>query len=131
MSVSTHVLDTGSGTPAVGVPVRLDHYDAENWRLVREGETDPAGRWDLSSPLPGEEAVPAEEDEPGRAPEEVPELAPGTYRLRFGSGRYYAARDAESYYPEITIIFLVTGTGQRHHVPLALGPFGYSTYRGA
>ncbi|MFC5187918.1 hydroxyisourate hydrolase [Actinomadura harenae] len=137
MSVSTHVLDTGSGTPAVGVPVRLDHYDAENWRLVREGETDPAGRWDLSSPLPGEEAADeaAEEDGGGaagtRVAAEPPLLVPGTYRLRFGSGRYYAARDAESYYPEITVIFLVTGLGQRHHVPLALGPFGYSTYRGA
>ncbi|MEV4258505.1 hydroxyisourate hydrolase, partial [Spirillospora sp. NPDC049652] len=59
------------------------------------------------------------------------ELAPGTYRMRFGSGRYYAARDVQTYYPEITVIFLVTGAGQRHHVPLALGPFGYSTYRGA
>ncbi|MEV5571259.1 hydroxyisourate hydrolase [Spirillospora sp. NPDC052269] len=130
MSVSTHVLDTGSGTPAVGVPVRLDHYDAENWRLVREGETDPAGRWDLSSPQPGEEDVPVEGG-PAQGPPQTPQLAPGTYRLRFGSGRYYAAQDAESYYPEITVIFLVTGTGQRHHVPLALGQFGYSTYRGA
>ncbi|RFU43081.1 hydroxyisourate hydrolase, partial [Actinomadura logoneensis] len=58
-------------------------------------------------------------------------LAPGTYRMRFGSGRYYAARDVRSYYPEITVIFLVTEAGQPHHIPLALGPFGYSTYRGA
>ncbi|MEV4259640.1 hydroxyisourate hydrolase [Spirillospora sp. NPDC049652] len=63
MSVSTHVLDTGSGTPAAGIPVRLDHYDAENWRLVQEGETDATGRWSLSFP---ETDTPADDpDGPG------------------------------------------------------------------
>ncbi|MFC4906746.1 hydroxyisourate hydrolase [Actinomadura gamaensis] len=116
MTVSTHVLDTGAGTPAAGVPVRLDHYDADSWRLVQEGETDENGRWELASP-------------PDSEP--VPEIVPGTYRLRFGSGRYFAARDVRSYYPEITVIFLVTAAGERHHVPLALGPYGYTTYRGS
>lgn len=130
MSVSTHVLDTGSGTPAAGLPVRLDHYDEETWRLLSEGETDPSGRWSLAS-APSGPSAPAGPSDASPEADAPRDLAPGTYRLRFGSGRYFAARDVESYYPEITVIFLVRGAGQRHHVPLALGPFGYSTYRGA
>jgi 5-hydroxyisourate hydrolase len=50
MNVSTHVLDTERGKPAVGVPVELWRGD----ELVGSGETDGAGRIvDLADAEPG------------------------------------------------------------------------------
>ncbi|GAA3983729.1 hydroxyisourate hydrolase [Actinomadura viridis] len=107
--VSTHVLDTHRGLPAAEVPVRLDAYDGNAWQALAEGMTDADGRW--SAPQ-----VPA---------------APGTYRLRFGTGPYFAGIGVPTFYPEVSVIFTIAVAGQRHHVPLLLSPYGYSTYRGS
>jgi 5-hydroxyisourate hydrolase len=57
-------------------------------------------------------------------------LAPGTYRLRFDTGDYFAGRGVEGFYPEVLVTFTIGGDGHVH-VPLLLSPFGYSTYRGS
>ncbi len=47
MSLSTHVLDAGSGTPASGIVVRLESQDGT---VLASGETDDDGRitgWDV------------------------------------------------------------------------------------
>ncbi|WP_418277473.1 hydroxyisourate hydrolase [Isoptericola jiangsuensis] len=106
--LTTHVLDAGTGTPAVGVGVELtDGGDA----LVAAAVTDADGRAALCPDT----------------------LAPGVYRLTFATGAYHAGRGVETFYPEVTVAFEVTaGTEQRHHhVPLLLSPFAYSTYRGS
>jgi 5-hydroxyisourate hydrolase len=108
--VSTHVLDTHRGRPAAGVPVRLDAYDGDTWRPLAEGATDADGRW----------AAPS-----GTA------AGAGTHRLRFGTGPYFAAIEVPTFYPEVCVIFTIANAGERHHVPLLLSPFGYSTYRGS
>ena len=53
------------------------------------------------------------------------------YRITFDSGAYFAARGTASFYPEVTVTFEMTGDGGHYHVPLALSPFAYSTYRGS
>jgi len=53
------------------------------------------------------------------------------YRITFGSGAYFEARGMESFYPEVTVTFEMTGPGGHYHVPLLLSPFAYSTYRGS
>jgi 5-hydroxyisourate hydrolase len=108
MSISTHVLDTTRGRPAPGVPVRLDRYNGEGWQRLAEAETDGDGRL---ADLPAWDA--------------------GTYRLRFGTGRYFAGRGVETFYPEVTVVFVITDPGENHHVPLLVGPYGYTTYRGS
>jgi len=50
------------------------------------------------------------------------DLATGTYRLRF-------TLDGP-FWPEVVISFRITAD-ERHHVPLLLSPYGYSTYRGS
>ncbi|MBW8480760.1 hydroxyisourate hydrolase [Actinomadura parmotrematis] len=115
MTVSTHVLDQQLGRPAAGLPVRLDRYRDDTWEPLAEGATGDDGRWSAPA-APGAAA-----DDP---------TGPGTYRLRFGSGSYFAGRGAATFYPEISVIFTVADGGEHHHVPLALGAFGYSTYRG-
>lgn len=108
MTLSTHVLDTHRGRPAGGVPVRLDRYDGQSWRALAELATDADGR---AGGLPAPEA--------------------GTYRLRFGTGPYFAALGVDTFYPEVSVIFAVTDPGEHYHVPLLVSPFGYSTYRGS
>jgi 5-hydroxyisourate hydrolase len=102
--VSTHVLDTATGVPAAGVGVAL--YSGQDVP-VEQGVTDGDGRHRFSA-LPG----------------------PGTYRLRFDTGAYFAATGRASLYPFVDVTFDITASGKLH-VPLLLSPFGYSTYQGS
>lgn len=106
-TISTHVLDATSGAPATGVRVLIEQAAGDGeWLATARGATDADGRLRF----PG--AVPA-----------------GRYRLTFATGDYFAARGAESFYPEVTVTFSVTAG--HYHVPLLLSPFAYSTYRGS
>lgn len=108
--ISTHVLDTSAGAPARGVPVSLEARREDGWATVGTHMTDDDGR--VADLLPDG-------------------VAEGTYRIRFDTGAYFAARGVRGFYPEVTVVFEVANAGEHHHVPLLLSPFGYSTYRGS
>ena len=112
--ITTHVLDTSIGRPAARVPVTLSREtdDAKHWEVLAERTTDVDGRvTDLLAPG---------------------SLRPGTYRLWFATGSYFASAGIEDFfYPWAEIVFTVHDGGQHYHVPLLLNPFGYSTYRGS
>lgn len=106
--VTTHVLDLVSGRPAAGVGVLLE-------RVSGAGESDPIARGTT--------------DANGRLRDLGPEiLAPGVYRLRFDTASYESTR---GFYPEVVICFRVDDPDERYHVPLLLGPWGFTTYRGS
>jgi 5-hydroxyisourate hydrolase len=109
-SLSTHVLDAVSGTPAAGVGVSLSRRTAD-------------GAW--------AQLAAAATDADGRVRELAPEgLEPGTHRLVFDTAAHFAATGQTGFYPEVAITFSVTD--ERHyHVPLLLSPFAFSTYRGS
>ena len=108
--LTTHVLDSSVGAPAVGVAVVLEVADARGWTRVATGTTDDDGRLtDLG-------------------PEQLPS---GTYRLSFAVGDHYAARGVETFYPEITVTCRIDEDQAHYHVPILLSPFAYSTYRGS
>jgi 5-hydroxyisourate hydrolase len=110
-SVSTHVLDINRGRPAANVPVTLDRKDGAVFTRLREAAT----------------------DADGRVKDLVPdgELTPGTYRITFDTGAYFAAQSIEGFYPEASIVFIVRDADAHYHVPLLLSAHGYSTYRGS
>lgn len=108
-AVTTHVLDTGLGQPAAGVPVRLVHVSPEGPDVLGEAVTDADGRVAELGP---------------------DEIDPGTYQLVFDTATYSAATDQRCFFPEVTLTFLVADASH-HHVPLLLSPFAYSTYRGS
>lgn len=108
MSLSTHVLDASAGRPAAGVAVRLERRDSDGWVSVSEGHTDPDGR------LKGLDPVTA-----------------GEYRLVFATGEHYARHGIEAFHPEVTVSFRITDPAEHYHVPLLLGPYSYTTYRGS
>jgi 5-hydroxyisourate hydrolase len=106
-TLSTHVLDATAGIPAAGVDVVLAARDAAGaWRDAERGVTGPDGRHRFAG-----------------------QLAEGEWRLTFGTGAYFEGRGTASFYPEVTITFLVVDG--HYHVPLLLSPFAYSTYRGS
>ncbi|WP_432936203.1 hydroxyisourate hydrolase [Kribbella sp. CA-253562] len=116
-TVSTHVLDTGLGRPARGVPVRLS-------RIADERPGDRAAELVV-------ELGSGWTDEDGRIKDLTPHgLAPGTYQLRFDVAAYATASGQEMFFPEVTVTFTITDE-RHHHVPLLLSPFAYSTYRGS
>ncbi len=111
--ITTHVLDTSTGTPATNVKVTLElYYELEGWRELASGVTDADGR--IMNLLTADSR-----------------LALGVYRLTFEAGRYLNERNASSFYPYIPVVFEVNDSSAHYHIPLLLSPFGYSTYRGS
>jgi len=110
-AITTHVLDTALGKPAAGVPALLERQSPDGaWTVAGRGVTDADGR--IRDLLDGP-------------------LEATTYRLTFDTAVYYGHRNAQGFYPQVAIVFEVRNSGQHHHVPLLLSPFGYSTYRGS
>jgi 5-hydroxyisourate hydrolase len=108
--VTTHVLDASLGRPAADVRARLEQRTAAGWTPVAEARTDDDGRI------------------PGFGPAD---LEPGSYRIWFDTGAYFAATGQTGFYPEVTLTFALVDPDQHYHVPLLLSPYAFSTYRGS
>jgi len=106
--VTTHVLNTTDGEPATGVLVILEFRETatQPWVRVSEGRTDANGR--LQNLLPEGNAA-----------------KPGLYCLRFDTA------PLSPFFPEVVVQFVISDLNRRYHIPLLLGRFGYSTYRGS
>ena len=108
--ITTHVLDIAAGKPATGVATRLDYLSGSGWERVSERTTDEDGRVrDLHL---------------------GPQIPKGVYRITFATRLYFHSKGAPTFYPEVQVMFEVGDPGQHYHVPLLLGAYGYSTYRG-
>ena len=110
--LTTHVLDTANGKPAMGVAVRLKRDGA----VLVSTRTNSDGRCD--SPLLSGGIVEA-----------------GAYRLEFDVGAYYRGLGVTlpdpAFLETVAIEFGIADAGAHYHVPLLVSPFGYSTYRGS
>ncbi|CAN5718309.1 hydroxyisourate hydrolase [soil metagenome] len=133
-AITTHVLDTAIGRPAAGVAVVLERWSSDEQAIHEGGHTADAGHVDDGAGSRFNEVVGSGfTDDDGRLRDLAPAgpLPAGTYRLRFDTGGYYAARGIDGFYPEVAVSFLVSGGDEHYHVPLLLSPYGYSTYRGS
>ncbi len=102
--ISTHVLDTTTGSPAIGVVVTLERSADGAWQHVGEGVT----------------------DEDGRVAALGVALGSGIYRLVFATG------DAGSaFFPQVHVIVDIDEDREHYHIPLLLSAYGYTTYRGS
>jgi len=104
-TISTHVLDTGTGEPAGGVPILL-------WRAAPDG----------SEKVVGEAVTDADgrvRDLLGGTP-----LVAGAYRLEFGL-------DDGGFFTGLSVDLRIDDPTRSYHVPLLRAPFGLSTYRGS
>ena len=112
--LTTHVLDTMTGKPAVGVRVVL-RRDGEA-AILAEGVTNADGRMD--QPLL-----------------EGGAFKPGRYEITFHIGDYFCRQGAAladpAFLDVIPLRFGIANQSEHYHVPLLLSPYGYSTYRGS
>lgn len=106
-TISTHVLDTERGTPAVGVHVTLYRLDVGAGGPIRmtQALTDSDGRIRDLLERP---------------------LVAGEYRLEFD-----VAHEDGSFFTRMAVDLRITDTERSYHVPLLLAPYSMTTYRGS
>ena len=109
-TLTTHVLDIATGTPAAGIAITLVALLGNERRVVASTITNADVRTD--APL-------------------ASDLESGTYEIVFSVGAYFAATTAATLFAEIPIRVVLDSARPNYHVPLLLSPFGYSTYRGS
>ena len=114
--LSTHVLDTHAGRPAVGVAVELYEFAGERAHRIASTVTNADGRTD--KPLIADRPLPI-----------------GRYELRFEVGNHFRSRGIDSGDPPfldiVALRFSLAEPEGHYHVPLLCTPWSYSTYRGS
>ncbi len=114
--LSTHVLDTHAGRPAVGMTVELFEFAGERAHRIAAAVTNADGRTDR--PLIADRPVPI-----------------GCYELRFAVGDHFRSRGIACGDPPfldiVPLRFSVAEPEGHYHVPLLCTPWSYSTYRGS
>ena len=113
--LSTHVLDTSKGKPAVELKIELYKILDIEKILIKTVSTNQDGR--IDEPLLSAES-----------------LEESHYELLFFAGDYLKKQNSDLkhvFLDKIPIRFFVNNKSEHYHVPLLLSPFGYSTYRGS
>ena len=105
--LTTHVLDTMRGIPAAGMMIELRSLDQA--KMLKTVQTNADGRTDAPL-LAGNE------------------MTAGNYELIFYVGDYFGER---RFLDRVPIRFVVSDAAAKHHVPLLVSPWAYSTYRGS
>ena len=109
--LTTHVLDTASGHPAVGVAVTLVELVGSERRDIASAVTNDDGRTDR--PL-------------------MESVRQGHFEIVFDIGAYFASRGlGPGFLGHVPVRFRITDTSRHWHVPLLASPWGYTTYRGS
>ncbi len=115
--LSTHVLDTMNGCPAAGMAVKLQRVDGERVETIKAFILNADGRND------------------GGALLDAQAMAVGRYRLVFSVAPYFRARGVTLPQPpfidDVQLDFGIADATGHYHVPLLVGPWAYSTYRGS
>ena len=121
--LTTHVLDTVNGGPAVGMHIELYVREASpngcadgRWLPLRSVSTNHDGR--IDGPLLSGD-----------------DFKPGCYRLVFDVAGYFRAQGAAlpepAFLGKVPLDFGIAEGSSHYHVPLLVSPWSYSTYRGS
>lgn len=111
-TLSVHILNQQTGIPSKDVDVTLEKQQSTGWDMLAQGKTDSDGR--IKSLYP-----------------EDKDMQPGGYRVTFKTGDYFKREKLSSFFPEVPVLFTVTKTNEKLHIPLLLSQYGYSTYKGS
>ncbi len=106
--LSTHILDTSTGTPASNVCIHLDHFLNDQWQRMETLITNKDGRSVFET-----------------------EIQIGKYQLTFETAAHFQSRGLESFFPQAQVCFEIKDSSRKYHIPLLISPFGYTTYRGS
>ncbi|HFN3571955.1 TPA: hydroxyisourate hydrolase [Enterobacter hormaechei] len=111
-TLSVYVLDQQTGMPPADVAVTLEKQEQNKWTPIASGKTDHDGR--IKSLYPQDQ-----------------DMAPGVYKVTFKTADYFHGKKLDSFFPEVPVLFTVTRTNEKLHIPLLLSQYGYSTYKGS
>lgn len=115
-TLTTHVLNIATGTPAAGMRVEL--------RALTPGSSAPAAASRTNAD--GRCPAPLLEGDAFRA---------GRYSLTFHVAAYFRSLGVDLAEPpfldEVVITFGIADARRNYHVPLLVSPWSYSTYRGS
>ena len=123
--ITCHVLNTLSGTPAAGLKAILTLLPSSamsDTTISFAATTDADGRvkqWQ------GAETTLEQTMENFKDGERV------AWSIKFDIGPWYEALGIESFWPEIEVKFYVKKGERHYHVPVLVGPWTYTTYRGS
>jgi 5-hydroxyisourate hydrolase len=127
-AITCHVLDTTIGLPASDIPVTLKiTVDTTTHSMTSTTNSD--GRVAGWTSTEGLDIASVFEQNAGDF----------TCVLRFDTADYWASKGTKPFFPYVEIAFVTTGfkglgQGEKEphwHVPLLLGPYNYTTYRGS
>jgi 5-hydroxyisourate hydrolase len=114
--LSTHVLDTSCGRPAVGMTIDLFRLESSGWQCLKTILTNTDGR--VNEPLLADD-----------------DLVAGRYRLDFHVGVYFRAMGVAlpdpPFLETVPIQIGIADPSLHYHVPLLCSPWSYATYRGS
>jgi len=113
--LTTHVLDTASGTPAQAMKLSLFALENGQRKLLKETATNSDGRCD--APLL-----------------EAGNFKVGQYEIVFDVGPYFSKLGelpSPNFLNDVPIRFAIADASAHYHVPLLVSPWAYSTYRGS
>lgn len=121
--ITCHVLDTTSGRPAKDLNVLLKCTGLPDFEFT--GTTNNDGRimhWAHTLGTKSiKELIAQDLEQQSSTPRSI-------WQLTFNTGDYYGLD--KTFWPVVQLSFIVTAD-QHYHVPLLLGPFSYTTYRGS
>ena len=121
--ITCHVLDQATGRPAPSISVILTLINPSSLNARFTALTSSDGRisnWTAPEGFPSLPHVFAQmgDQEEGRT----------VWSLNFETGKYFG--EGKTFFPEVEVRFFVEAGQSHYHVPLLLGPWSFTTYRG-
>lgn len=125
--ITCHVLDTITGKPAPGMPVKLKllspaHATTAHWTATTNSDGRVAS-WTSSTDL---NEIVAKVKQELSAEDDADQMV---WSLTFATEEYFGK--GKTFYPEVELKFAAKKTEEHYHVPLLLGPWSFTTYRGS
>ena len=125
--ITCHVLNTLSGTPAANLKTTLTLLapakSSENQAASFHALTNEDGRVKEWEPISGPTLQNTMET--FSQGEKIP------WSIKFEVGPWYEDQGIESFWPEVEVKFYVKKGERHYHVPVLVGPWTYTTYRGS
>jgi 5-hydroxyisourate hydrolase len=126
--ITCHVLNTLSGTPAAGLSATLTLLSSSKSALATSttsfaAVTNEDGRvkeWEAAA-----DKTLANVIDDYAAGERI------AWSIKFAIGPWYEKQGVECFWPEIEVKFYVKKGERHYHVPVLVGPWTYTTYRGS
>jgi 5-hydroxyisourate hydrolase len=132
--ITCHVLNTLSGTPASSLAAKLTLLSAEGSSsgqsatshspLSFDAVTNEDGRVKDWQPTSDGKTI-QDTLESYSTGERIP------FSIKFDIGPWYESQGIESFWPEIEVKFYIKKGERHYHVPVLVGPWTYTTYRGS